>query len=393
MHPRLLVFALIFLGAGIPAFAQRILPLSFGECTGSGASAAASSGGAPALTPAILSEYGWKATEQASYECKDGPETASLLASLYVMNDPSGAYGLYSYLRSPEMVRADIMGHSAMSEQRLLALEGNLVAEVRGDHLPKFAADLRALAKTISGRARMGALPTLWQHLPARRLLPGTDRYILGPQTLDQLFPVPLGDSLGFSSGAEAELARYHLGAGEATLLLVDFPTPQIALQHLADLSKKFNVNGSNAGAGSPALFARRSVTLLAIVSGAPNQAAADALLNQVQSGEVLTWNEPTFSATQPSIFTIVVGTIVGTGIFCAFTLIASLAFGGARLLVKRALPGRVFDRSSQVQVLQLGLSSKPINAEDFYDRTGKSVEGTKVDKNLPDRIALKIFR
>ena len=393
MRPLLLVSALILLGTGNPIFGQRILPLSVGQCTGGTSSVAPLSISATAPPSAILLEYGWKASEQASYECKAGAEITPLQVNLYVMSDPSGAYGIYSYLRSSEMVRADLTAHSTMSDNRALALAGNLVADIRGNNLAKIAADLRALAKTISAHGETGVLPTLWQYLPAQHLLPGTDRYILGPQALDQLFPVPLGDSLGFSNGAEAEMARYHLGTGEAALLLVDYPTPQIAAQQLTKVAKKFNVNGSNAGAGSPALFARRSVTLVAIVSGAPNQAAASALLNQVQSGEVLTWNEPTFSATQPNIFTIVVGTIIGTSILCAFTLVASLAFGGFRLLVKRALPGKVFDRSSQIQVLQLGLSSKPINADDFYDRTGKAGGGGKVDKNIPDRVALRIFR
>ena len=49
------------------------------------------------------------------------------------------------------------------------------------------------------------------------------------------------------------------------------------------------------------------------------------------------------------------------------FAVIAGVAFGGVRLLVKRLLPGKVFDRDSQLQVLQLGLGSKPIQVQDFY--------------------------
>jgi len=88
-----------------------------------------------------------------------------------------------------------------------------------------------------------------------------------------------------------------------------------------------------------------------------------------------------------------VVGAILGTGVICGFALVAGLAFGGFRIFVKRLLPGKVFDRGTQLQVLQLGLSSKPINAEDFYGTVGAVAESTIVDKNLPDRIALRIFR
>jgi hypothetical protein len=43
--------------------------------------------------------------------------------------------------------------------------------------------------------------------------------------------------------------------------------------------------------------------------------------------------------------------------------------------------------------VLQLGLSSKIINAEDFYQPDGMPTPDITVDKHLPDRVALRIFR
>jgi hypothetical protein len=95
----------------------------------------------------------------------------------------------------------------------------------------------------------------------------------------------------------------------------------------------------------------------------------ADSLLSKIQSGMELTWNEPGFSLTDPSVARMVVGTIIGTGILCLFALVAGLAFGGVRVLVKRFVPRAVFDRSSTMQILQLGLSSKPIESKDFYWR------------------------
>ena len=75
------------------------------------------------------------------------------------------------------------------------------------------------------------------------------------------------------------------------------------------------------------------------------------------------------------------------------FALVAGLSFGGLRLIVKRVAPGKVFDRSSQLQVLQLGLGSKPINSDDFYGYSGPIGQAPHVDKNLPDRVALRLFR
>ena len=229
--------------------------------------------------------------------------------------------------------------------------------------------------------------------MPTKGFIDQSDRYVLGPQTLNQFFPVALGDTLGFSNGAEVEVARYRVAGHDAQLLIADFPTPQLADQSLIALRKKFNINGSMAANVTPQLFAKRSLTLVAVVAGAPTADVANGLLDQVHSGTELTWNEPPFEVTQPGILTIVVGTLIGTGVLCAFALVAGLSFAGFRLLIKRALPGKVFDRTKEIQVIQLGLSSKPINAQDFYDPAEPAPPGPPVDKKLPDRTALRLFR
>ena len=380
------------------ASAQQILPHSFAgwtqnsEAAFTPSTAEAPTGGPAGATRDALGaakEYGFASGEQASYT--QGPQT--LEVTLYKMKDPSGAYGEYSYQRVPGMERANLTDHSTITPDRALVLAGNLVVDIQGKNLTAHAADLKALVSAVRKHAQEGPLPTLWQDVPQKNIVEGTDRYILGPQTLDQLFPGGLGGSVDFSNGAEAEVAQYRVGGHDATLLIVDFPTPQMAESMLANIQKNFNVNGSKPGSNSPAFFAARSLTLLAVVAGAPSEKEADAVLGQVQPGTVLTWNEPTFQFKEPSIGVMVVGTIEGTGVICLFALIAGLAFGGLRLVVKRRLPGKIFDRAEYVQVLQMGLVSKPINAEDFYGTPGGPTPNVEVDKNLPDRIALRIFR
>jgi hypothetical protein len=43
------------------------------------------------------------------------------------------------------------------------------------------------------------------------------------------------------------------------------------------------------------------------------------------------------------------------------------LGFGGFRLLAKFLAPGKIFDRNTEVEILQLGINSKPIDVKDFY--------------------------
>jgi hypothetical protein len=384
------LIAAIFLLTALSTSAQGILPKGFAGWSESatGSFSPAASGGDVRIAQAVAKEYDFVSGEHATYT--HGAD--SLDVTLYKMTDPSGAYGEYSFLRTPDMPRADLAEHSSMSSGRALVLAGNAVLDIRGASLSKLDGALKSLVTAVDKNVQQGPLPWIGSRLPADNMIQRSDHYILGPVALNRFFPLGDDDWLGFSHGAEAETAQYQLGGKTATLLLADFPTPQIASDELSRLEKRFNVNGSNSGGGSP-LFAKRTVTMLEIVMGASTQAEAGQLLNQIESGTQVTWNEPTFQFKEPSIEMMIVGSIIGTGVICGFTLIAGLAFGGFRRVVKRALPNKVFDRSSQIQVLQLGLSSKPINAEDFYQPDGTSIPDITVDKDLPDRVALRIFR
>jgi uncharacterized protein DUF6599 len=376
MRRYLLIFVGIFLAAVLPAYGQNTLPNTFARWTAGSRSDLArppvNSAPQPVRdsNPAQSADADWTAREEYGFLAGEAATYTrgadSLQVTLYRMKDPSGAYGEYSYLRTPEMPRADLAEHSCMSRDRALVLTGNLVLEIRGSDLPKSRPDLAVLVESVSRHSEQGLYPTLWQRLPVTGIIERTDHYVLGPAVLSKLFVNLDGDWIGFSQGAEAELARYRYKSREFTLLIVDYPTPQSAQKKFSELVQKGVVNTSAAEGVKP-LYAKRSLTLLAIVLGPESQAEADVLLNQVHSGTEVTWNEPSFSFTDPGIGTMILGAIMGTGIICAFALISGLAFGGFRLVVKRLLPDKVFDRSSQMQVLQLGLSSKPINAEDFY--------------------------
>jgi hypothetical protein len=374
--------AALFLPA-VSTYAQGILPSSFGNWSGNVQAGLAppviqssdsATANVAALQEAARREYGFVSGENADY--RRGSE--EMRVNLYKMKDPSGAYGLYSYLRATDMPRADFTEHSSISREHALVLTGNLVVEVAGKDLPKNGSALKALVAAVAPHAETGLLPTIGDRIPTKGFIDRTDKYVLGPSTLNQVFPLADGDWLGFSQGAEAETAKYRVNGHEVNLVIVDFPTPQTAAKRLAELQKQFNINQSNAvneskaandsnaaGSAKP-LYARRAMTLVAIVSGAATKKDADAVLDQLESGAEITWNEPTFQFKEPSISVMIVGAITGTGVICLFAIIAGLAFGGVRLVVKRAT-NKVFDRPDQVQVLQLGLSSKPINAEDFY--------------------------
>jgi hypothetical protein len=369
IRPFIVVSLFLPFVAVIPASAQAILPQTFAGWT-AGTTIVPTIEFKDPTTEAVSREYGIVSVEKAAYSRgKD-----ALNVSLYNMKDPSGAYGLYSYLRSPEMAHAEPGDHSVISRERALLLDGNLVLDVNGTDLPKVGKDLNALVAAVTPKAEQGPLPSLSEHLPVKGFVDRSDKYVLGPVTLNEVFPVSADDWLGFSHGAEAEVAKYKVNGRDMALLIADFPTPQVAQKRLVDLQQLYHLNPKNPDANSSPLFAKRSITLLAIVSGAKTQAEADELLAQVASASEVTWNEPTFQFKEPSIGAMIVGSIIGAGVLCMFAVVAGIAFGGFRLLIKRYFPDKVFDRSATMQVLQLGLGSKPINSDDFYGSgTGSS--------------------
>ena len=369
IRPFIVVSLFLPFVAVIPASAQAILPQTFAGWT-AGTTIVPTIEFKDPTTEAVSREYGIVSVEKVAYSRgKD-----ALNVSLYNMKDPSGAYGLYSYLRSPEMAHAEPGDHSVISRERALLLDGNLVLDVNGTDLPKVGKDLNALVAAVTPKAEQGPLPSLSEHLPVKGFVDRSDKYVLGPVTLNEVFPVSADDWLGFSHGAEAEVAKYKVNGRDMALLIADFPTPQVAQKRLVDLQQLYHLNPKNPDANSSPLFAKRSITLLAIVSGAKTQAEADELLAQVASASEVTWNEPTFQFKEPSIGAMIVGSIIGAGVLCMFAVVAGIAFGGFRLLIKRYFPDKVFDRSATMQVLQLGLGSKPINSDDFYGSgTGSS--------------------
>jgi hypothetical protein len=157
-------------------------------------------------------------------------------------------------------------------------------------------------------------------------------------------------------------LARYNNNADEAVLLLLEFPTPQLAGLHWKHLEGALPPSAKQHGTSI-----ERKGSLLAIVLSPTSAAYADRLRRAVRYETQVTWNEPTHTITDPPITSVLAKIIITTGVFMLVTIVFGVAFGGVRVLMKSLFPGKVFDRPEQMDVLQLGLSGKRINSRDFY--------------------------
>src|SRR5216684_2303407 len=79
-------------------------------------------------------------------------------------------------------------------------------------------------------------LPSLPNYLPRQSLVKNTAKYVVGPLAMDKLrSPLP-SQLVDFNAGAEVVIGKYASSAGDATLMLISYPTPQIAGEHLRQI-------------------------------------------------------------------------------------------------------------------------------------------------------------
>ena len=290
-------------------------------------------------------------------------QTITVLAGRY--RDPSSAYEVYTSLLRPAMQPSTVGRFTAVDDYGLAALVGDVVFEVRQPRNIS-AKDLQELASAIAAHADKTPLPPIRAFLPQEDLENATQRYALGPmafraaaESLGRPEFSSLAEVVGFSSGAEAMLARYKAGA---LLILIDYPTPQLAELHLRHLETSMPEKAKQGGA-----TIERKGSLLSIVMAPSMPGYAAKLRDGVNYETQVTWNEPSGTATDPPWGVVLYRIFVGTGIFMLAAVVLGIGFGGIRIFTKRLFPGKVFDRPEQMEVLQLGLSGKRIDPRDFY--------------------------
>jgi hypothetical protein len=316
------------------------------------------------VEPGTLPEAGLRTDETRSY--KNGDE--QLRVSLITFKDSSGAYEFYTETIAPGMKSVGLGDESAFGPHNGAILIGNMVvlADPFSNPRPESLAELLTILKAKADRT---PFPPLKSYLPVTWRVFGTERYALGPVgfrgamiSLGQGAYADLANQVGFQLGVEAIFAKYQGAHGSGVLLLLEYPTPQIAEQHLHHLEEALPAAAKKSG-----VTVERKASLLSLVFEPTSAMHAQAIRDEVNYETQVTWNEPSHTATDPPMVVIMVKIFLFTGMFLGLATGVGIAFGGLRVVIKRLFPGKVFDRRADIEVLQLGLSGKKIDASDMY--------------------------
>lgn len=221
-----------------------------------------------------LKEYGLTGGMMADY--KRDNETLAVKALRFA--DVSGAYGAYSFFRGNNWPKEEIGAGAASDHNRVLLWKGTTVVDATFSHVtPESASELRDLAAALPAIQGTKALtPPLLFVLPKHALQPQTTHYAQGPASYVGSGGVLPPQLIGFDRDAETVTANYSLPSGPATLTLIDYPTPQIAMAQEKLISDYIHA-GSKAQPPFPkplqdsdqvSLEVRRSGPVVALVSG-----------------------------------------------------------------------------------------------------------------------------
>ena len=115
--------------------------------------------------------------------------------------------------------------------------------------------------------------------------------------------------------------------------------------------------DGVEAGENIGPFFDKRTGPIVAIAAGPLSQSDAQTLLGAVNYEASVTWNENTYFDKKNNIANLLVNIILLCIIVGAISLAAGVAFGGARVLLRRYFPGPAFGRADQTEFISLDLS------------------------------------
>ncbi len=389
--PRFFLVFLILGFAGTPVFAATpgsqpvpILPQQFAgwEMQGSAQSSSNAATADPA-NAAVLNEYRFSDFASATYTRDDG-RTLKIRAARFA--DASGAFGAYTFYLRPDMTKEDFGDQGVSIGERALFYRGSVLVDAQfSQETAMSAAELRELAGDLPRPGgSSGNLPSFIEFLPRKDYVVNTQKYVMGPVALASLQSPVSADLVDFGASSEATLAHYSTPSGEATLMLISYPTPQLAADHLRRIDAAHHLAQPQAGIsqvdGSGTFFDKRTGPIVAIATGGISDSDAKSLLGRVNYEASVTWNTPTENAQVRDLYMLILNIVVLCAILAGLAIVAGVAFGGIRIFMKRFYPDKLFDRPEQMEFISLHLTETVVN--------GNMVTETEVTETVVEEVA-----
>lgn len=175
------------------------------------------------LESKLLAEYGLQSVSGRQYS--NGKATVTMEA--FEMKYISGAYGLWTFHR----------GSLGTNQNEIL--NGRFVLRFSGSEQSVVQAVTTQIKTNLPLTAETPLLPT---YLPDQSKIADSEKYLVGPESVAGVSAISdLKDAIDFAGGTHAAVAEYSNGNGKMSIILVEFQSPQFAIDGLAKIQAHFN--------------------------------------------------------------------------------------------------------------------------------------------------------
>lgn len=294
----------------------------------------------------ILTEYGFHDLSRRQFRCRGH----SLQIEIYRMLDAPAAYGLFTlYRESDSRVPQGFPRLAEEGAPWTAFAQSRYYVRIRRPALPGGrAAALEAARFLARALPADWALPSLVDYLPPQHLVPGSEVFLMGHRALGLKLPLGQEDHFGLAHGAEALMADYRTPEGSARLLLMIYPTQQLAAKHLQGGYGQLKRRHPDWQ-----VFYKREGPLVVMVLNATDPEIASSFLDKVSYVSSVSWDP---QAEPLSVGHMMLSVFLYVGAVIGITLAAGLAFGLLRVLINWLFPGKIFDRGESYEVIRLNL-------------------------------------
>jgi hypothetical protein len=250
----------------------------------------------------LWDEYGLEVREEAVYRDKG----QSYTLSVWRFKDPTGAYA------GRQILEGKNPGWNQV---------GNYIYRVRGD-VPKESALRNSFVSFPN--LDISALPVLESYLPAEERVPGSMRYVLGPESLERFEPSIPPSLAAFSLGAEAQGAVYNIAGAETKFLLFSYPTPQIARKKASEFQAREE------------FYTKRAGPLVAVLIRPTNRDEAERFLSKIRYESSVTIHETKNRKPEGTLADMLISIGIIILVLIVLSVLLGLAFGGFRIVRER---------------------------------------------------------
>jgi Family of unknown function (DUF6599) len=316
------------------------------------------------LSLAQLSRWGAIASIDAEYGAKDAElrtyvrQGLKIQAVIEEASDPSAAFGLLTFYQTDKMRPVPGMTLAVMGPEMALMARGDAFVRVPlpGGRGPSEAV-LRSFLISI-GKARPSSrsLELLPASLPEKEMIPGSEKYVLGPEAASRAIPWFPANLMGFPRGAEVHTATYRRREGQISLMLIRYPTPQIAQLRFSAMQDQLGLNREGQ---SVRVFGKRDGSFVFVVnrSGSATRSQALALMNELTVTKTVTAYEK--YPGQPvavQMLELIIANIILISILIGMAIVAGVLMVIGRRMLAKWFPEATWAQAGENTLIQLHL-------------------------------------